>query len=89
MPEMIAGQTMGISVQAGWYNTRFIGTEEREDMVSTLGKNAGKAMPRMAWVWEVTDGPSALTRAMAKMSPGNAIKASASIMKILSSHPPK
>lgn len=58
MPEMIYGQSLGISVPAGWYNTRFAGTEPRPDMVGSMpGKNQGKPQPRMAWVFEVTDGP--------------------------------
>ncbi len=56
MAEMIFGQTIGINVPAGRYVARFVGTEEREDFVGTMGKNAGKPMPRMAWVFEVMEG---------------------------------
>ncbi len=59
MAEMIYGQTIGISVPAGRYTARFIGTEERPDMVSTgnFGKPAGVATPRQAWIFEIVDGP--------------------------------
>src|SRR6185312_2876401 len=59
MAEMIFGQSLGIQVPAGWYNARFVGTEERPDMDGTMGKNAGKPQPRMAWVFEVSDGQHA------------------------------
>jgi hypothetical protein len=55
MPEMVYGQSaLGITVPAGWYVTKFVGTEDRGVMKdSKFGKGD---QPRMAWVFEVTDG---------------------------------
>ncbi len=57
MAEMVFGQSFGIEVPAGRYTARFAGTESRPDMVGTMGENAGKSQPRMAWVFEIVDGP--------------------------------
>jgi len=55
--QMTFQPSFGINVPAGTYTARFLGTEDREPMD---GSKFGKGMiPRMSWVWEVTEGPEA------------------------------
>jgi len=54
MPTLVYGQSMGITVPAGYYTGKFLGTEDRPPMD---GSRFGKGqVPRMAWVWEILDG---------------------------------
>jgi hypothetical protein len=45
----------GIKVPEGWYPVRFVGIEDREPFPEK-GKFGGGGEPRIAWVFEVTDG---------------------------------
>lgn len=56
MPKMTYGEsTTLLEVPAGWYVARFVGTEAREPMKESRFGNEGA--PRMAWLWEVAEGP--------------------------------
>jgi hypothetical protein len=56
MPKMTYGEsTTLLEVPAGWYVARFVGTEARDPIKESRFGNEGA--PRMAWLWEVAEGP--------------------------------
>jgi hypothetical protein len=58
MPQMTYGvSNVGISLPAGRYVARFVGTEERDPIQDS--KYGNDNAPRMAWVFEVVEGPKA------------------------------